>query len=334
MPTNLFDTSSSGGEVFPILFTSSGSHTFHQACTVNILAVGSGGNGAYSSSTAACVATGGASGGVCKSKYSVNAGDTIDFIVGTVNSTITSGVDGNNGGATIVTSSNISGFTTMTAGGGEGGKSSGVAGVFASAGGAATGGNLYNYDGASQSVDWDGTGSKVTPGGTVPVYGIYNPIPVLGTSGTWIEAPSVFNPAEKPGLWPFSYFQYHRGSELLKEVFKFTSTPINYGAPALNYEYISVVVNAAGDAQNYGIGLHGRPPMSRSVTPIQSPGIASAFNLTTLYYGSPGRISTTSAPSYVSAALGGGGGGVIGTNMVTTYSRGGQGFVLLEITYV
>lgn len=145
---------------------SSSTYTFTATGTVIIQAIGAGGSGAiyctnYAQNGRGAAVSGGAGGGYVRKAVAVTAGDTISITIGAggARTPQTSGneqSDGNAGGTTTVTGSNLgSGNTSisLTAGGGGGGKQSGGGysskSVTSNTGGSASGGDVNNVGGTT-----------------------------------------------------------------------------------------------------------------------------------------------------------------------------------------
>jgi hypothetical protein len=158
-----------------IMFTdavkTSQTYTFKATGTVFIQAIGAGGSGAMFSQdnagngNATCAITGGAAGGYSRKTVAVTAGDTLTITIGAGGARIPQNTsneksNGNTGGTTTVTGSNLgSGNTSisLTANGGGGGLYNGAGGSYTNrtvgptTGGTASGGDVNNTGGTSSA---------------------------------------------------------------------------------------------------------------------------------------------------------------------------------------
>jgi hypothetical protein len=169
------------------IFTGSGSFTVPASGKFKVTIIGGGGSGTCSSSVSNGTGSGGGGGAVIKWFSGATPGATATVTIGSGGAGVSiANTAGNNGGSSTFA---LSGFTTLTAGGGTGGFTFG--GQASSPGGTASGGDIDSPGGwGSNTIDAGGSANQVGfAGSTLLAFGRsemqnYNSTGIAGVYGT------------------------------------------------------------------------------------------------------------------------------------------------------
>ena len=195
--TDLISAGGGGGSSFPtMVFQQSQTWACPSEMEAIVFVIGAGGSGAFNkSANSSSSCAGGGGGGCVVSKLTLSAQNyTLTIGSGGQYVSTASGVNGNAGGSSVMSGS---GMTTMTAGGGTGGKVNSAS--TATAGGSASGGTLMNNVGGGVVTQANGQ-FTASGGGGVSLWG-GNADGVWKTSSAHAQVAPGGSPIGTAGIW-------------------------------------------------------------------------------------------------------------------------------------